>query len=232
MCERDLNSRQMRFVAAVAQGKTQRAAYEEAGYVCGGKPGTTARNARRLAQNPQVRAAIREMRRQVLPAPDIGACYQQLLTSALKLAETASDDKTRLGALQWAGATLEKIRKLKEAARTAEQATKPEGAEKPEEEREQIIAELRSIYASALPRGGGGTGSGKRRGGNSGCGSRRSAESGAELLAEIRRPREEEDPEPPAPQVRYIEKCISKPGHFPPRFVRIAVRTPPSPDAT
>ena len=174
MEDRDLSNRRMKFVLAVAEGRTQIAAYREAGYVCGGKPGTTARNARRLAQNPQVRAAIREMRRQVLPAADVGALYQQLLAAAFKLAETAKDDKTRLGALQWAGATLEKIRKLKEAARTAEQATKPEGAEKPEEEREQIIAELRSIYASALPRGGGGTGSGKRRGGNSGCGSRRS----------------------------------------------------------
>jgi hypothetical protein len=56
------------------------------------------------------------------------------------------------------------------------------------------------------------------------------AERGVELLEEIRAVAEVS--EPPAPQVRYIEKCISKPGHFPPRFVRIAVRTPPSPDAT
>src|SRR6516162_2671004 len=108
MRELDLNSRQMKFVAAVAQGKTYSAAYRDAGYLCNGRPATTARNARRLAQNPQVRAAIREMRRQVLPAADVGALYQQLLAAAFKLAETAEDDKTRLRALQWAGATLEK----------------------------------------------------------------------------------------------------------------------------
>src|SRR6516165_7545223 len=99
MRERDLNSRQMKFVAAVVQGKTQSAAYQEAGFICNGKPETTARNARRLAQNALVRAAIQEMRRQVLPAPDVGARYQQLLAAALKLAEMAKDDKTRLGAL-------------------------------------------------------------------------------------------------------------------------------------
>src|SRR5215471_21465163 len=100
MRERDLSSRQMKFVAAVAQGKTYGEAYQQAGYVCNGKATTTGRNARRLAQNPQVRAAIREMRQRVLPTPDVGALYQQLLAAALKLAETAQDDKTRLGALQ------------------------------------------------------------------------------------------------------------------------------------
>jgi hypothetical protein len=54
---------------------------------------------------------------------------------------------------------------------------------------------------------------------------------GTEILEEIRAV-EAEVPEPPAPQVRYVEKCISKPGHFPPRFVKIAVQTPPSRDAS
>jgi hypothetical protein len=224
MRERDLNSRQMKFVAAVVQGKTQSAAYQEAGFICNGKPETTARNARRLAQNALVRAAIQEMRRQVLPAPDVGARYQQLLAAALKLAEMAKDDKTRLGALQWAGATLEKIRKLEEAARTVEEARKPEVAKKTKKDPAQLIAELRSLYARALPR--------KAEEEIPAEADRDVAESAAKLLEEIRRPRKQEDPEPPAPQVRYVEKCISKPGHFPPRFVRIAVRTPPSPDAS
>jgi len=224
MRELDLNSRQMKFVAAVAQGKTYSAAYRDAGYLCNGRPATTARNARRLAQNPQVRAAIREMRRQVLPAADVGALYQQLLAAAFKLAETAEDDKTRLRALQWAGATLEKIRKLEEAARTVEEARKPEVAKKTKKDPAQLIAELRSLYARALPR--------KAEEEIPAEADRDVAESAAKLLEEIRRPRKQEDPEPPAPQVRYVEKCISKPGHFPPRFVRIAVRTPPSPDAS
>ena len=56
------------------------------------------------------------------------------------------------------------------------------------------------------------------------------AKSGAEILEEIRSA-EAEVPEPPAPQIRYIERGVSKPGHFP-QFEKIAVRTPPSSDAT
>jgi hypothetical protein len=69
------------------------------------------------------------------------------------------------------------------------------------------------ICQGASWEGGGGSGSGARGGG----------------VEEIRRPLEAEVPE--QPQFRYIEKCISKPGHFPPRFVQIAVHTPP-PEAT
>ena len=58
---------------------------------------------------------------------------------------------------------------------------------------------------------------------------RRWASSGTEILEEIG---PVEVSEPPTPQVRYLEKLISKPGHFPPKFVKIAVQTPPSPDAT
>jgi hypothetical protein len=189
----------------------------------------------------QVRAAIREMRRQVLPAPDVGALYQQLLAAALKLAETSKDDKTRLGALQGAGATLEKIRKLKEAARTAEEARKTQAARKPAEGRAEIIRELRLLYVKALP--------GKAEPSvleveteevieeerkleeTLAAGDGDVDESAAEFLEEIRAV-EAEVPEPPEPQVRYVEKCISKPGHFPPRFVRIAVQTPPALDAS
>jgi len=39
-------------------------------------------------------------------------------------------------------------------------------------------------------------------------------------------PMEAEVPKPPAPPVRYIEKLVSKPGHFPPQFVKIPVRKP------
>jgi hypothetical protein len=171
------------------------------------------------------------MRRQLLPAADVGALYQQLLAAALKLAETARDDKTRLGALHWAGSTLEKIRKLKEAARTADE------AKKPADERAEVIEELQRLFAKALP--------GKaddpvvermkdeqKLEETLAAGAGDEAASAAKLLEEIRHPREERDPDPPAVQVRYIEKCISKPGHFPPRFVKIAVRNPPSPDAS
>jgi hypothetical protein len=58
------------------------------------------------------------------------------------------------------------------------------------------------------------------------------AQSVAEFLEEIRQPppMEAEVSKPPAPQVRYIEKLVSPPGHFPPQFERVAVRTPPPPE--
>jgi hypothetical protein len=58
------------------------------------------------------------------------------------------------------------------------------------------------------------------------------ATSVAEFLEELRQaPRmEAEVPKPPAPQVRYIEKLVSKPGHFPPQFVKVPVRKPEEPE--
>ena len=51
------------------------------------------------------------------------------------------------------------------------------------------------------------------------------ARSVAGLLEEICQapPMEAEVTKVPAPQVGYIEKLVSKPGHFPPKFVKIAV---------
>ena len=58
------------------------------------------------------------------------------------------------------------------------------------------------------------------------------SKSGAELLAELRRvpPVEVGVTKPPAPQVRYTEKLVSPPGHFPQRFVRVVVPNPEGPE--
>jgi hypothetical protein len=232
MRERDLNSRQVKFVAAVARGKKYSVAYEEAGYVCNGKPGTVGRNARRLAQNAQVREAIREMRRQVLPAPDMLVLRQRALAVAIDLAETGKDEKSRLDVLQLAARELEKIRRLEEEAR------KPAGAKK---ERAEIIAELRSLYARALPKQAEEpvveSAEEERkleeilaaRDGEEGA---PPAESGAEILEEIREvapPEDVEVLEPSWPRVHYIEQVVSKPGEFPRRTVMRVVRTPSKP---
>ena len=37
------------------------------------------------------------------------------------------------------------------------------------------------------------------------------------------RPMEADVPKPPVPQVRYVERLVSEPGHFPPQFVKVAV---------
>jgi septal ring factor EnvC (AmiA/AmiB activator) len=125
----------------------------------------------------------------------------------LQLTVVAEDDKTRLRAAQWIAGEAEKSGKLKEEARKlrAEEVRKIE----------EILAAARDhgAAAEAAP----------------------PAKSAARsLLEEIRQapPMEVEVPKPPAPEVRYIEKLVSKPGHFPPQFVKIAVRTTPSSDET
>jgi hypothetical protein len=49
------------------------------------------------------------------------------------------------------------------------------------------------------------------------------AKSAAEILAEIRQatPSEQEVSRPTAPETRYVEKCVSPPGHFPPRLAKV-----------
>ena len=65
----NLNTRQRKFVTAVAQGETYAGAYRAAGYADNGKPVTTRRNAQRLVKNAKVRASIEEMRLELLPQP-------------------------------------------------------------------------------------------------------------------------------------------------------------------
>jgi hypothetical protein len=96
---RNLTTRQMKFVVAVAGGKTQTAAYKEAGYAANGKPRTTVRNARQLAQNAAVRASIREMQLQLLPAPDdMKAIYAHGLATIIQLSNSCEDSRVSLNA--------------------------------------------------------------------------------------------------------------------------------------
>jgi hypothetical protein len=58
------------------------------------------------------------------------------------------------------------------------------------------------------------------------------AKRAAEFLSEVRKepPVEQKVANPPAPEIQYIEKCVSPPGHFPPRFVKVPVRNPAGPE--
>jgi len=99
---RNLTSRQKKFIAAIAAGKTQTAAYKEAGYAANGKPRTTVRSARRLAQHAEVRAAIEEMQVQLLPDPgDVREIRAHAMGVIVRLSLEAEEEKVRLAAAQW-----------------------------------------------------------------------------------------------------------------------------------
>jgi hypothetical protein len=233
---RELTGKQEKFAVGVAIGKSQVDSYREAYTPTDPKAESVYKNARRTRKHPLVAQRIAELQVKLMPGPeDMRALYQHSLAVGLQLTVMAKDEKVRLSAARFVAAEAEKSRKLEEEVR------KPADRELAEEP-EEIIAELRCLYAQALP----GKAEPSVLEGETeevveeeerkleetlAAGDGDVAESAAEFLEEIRAV-EAEVPEPPEPQVLYVEKCISKPGHFPPRFVKIAVRNPPSPDAT
>ena len=107
----------------------------------------------------------------------------------------AEDDKTRLRAAQWIAGEAEKRGKLAEEARKFNK---------------EELAKLEEILTAARDR-------------QTAAEDEPPATSVAEFLEEIRQapPMEAEVPGPPGPEPRYEEKCVSPPGHFPPRFVKV-----------
>ena len=139
---RSLTFRQMKFAAAVAGGSGQTAAYKEAGYAANGKPRTTVRNARQLAQKSQVQEAIREMRQQLLPDPgDVRDLYTHAMGVMVELSLHSQDDRVRYQASAWireeTGKQIAEQEKLKGAMRPAS--------------REEVLGELRKLFEQHLP---------------------------------------------------------------------------------
>jgi hypothetical protein len=232
---RELTWKQEAFAAARAMGKSWADSYREAYEPSNPKAMSVYSNAARTRRNPLVARRIAELREHLIPAPVIRGLQQRALAAAVDLAETGEDDKARLGALQLAARELEKSRRLEEESR------KPKGEKNPGEERAEIIAELRDLYAKALPRKAeasvGERADDERKleeilAASDGEEGAPPAESGAEILEEIREvapPEDVEVLEPSGPRVHYIEEVVSKPGEFPRRTVMRVVRTPSKP---
>jgi hypothetical protein len=145
MPARELDARRLKFAAAVAQGKTYSAAYREAGYSANGKPTTVGRSAQKLSQNGRVREAIQKMRQQLLPDPgDVRDLHAHALGVVVELSLHSPDQRVRLQAATW---LREETGKLIEERKRLEQAVEPCEAQ----EQSVLVAELREIYAAALP---------------------------------------------------------------------------------
>jgi phage terminase small subunit len=144
---RSLTTRQRKFVAAVAAGKTQAGAYTAAGFAPNSSPKTAARDARRLAHKGEIRAAIEKMQLELLPQPkDLRAINEHAMAVIVRLSLEAEEEKVKLAAAQW----------LHEE--TGRQIAERERLEKIQQQRpvrrenqEGVIAELRMLYAKALP---------------------------------------------------------------------------------
>ena len=198
---RNLTGKQAKFAVGVAMGKSLADSYREAYEPSNPKAVSVYANARRARKHPLVARRIAELQVKLMPGPeDMKALYSHALAVGLQLTMVAEDDRTRLRAAQWIAGEAEKSGKLEEEARKLR-------AEDVRKIVENLGAAERTHEAAATE-------------------DAPPANRGAELLEEVRRApsMEAEVPKPPAPQVRYIEKLVSKPGHFPPRFVKVPVR--------
>jgi hypothetical protein len=137
-----LNVRQQQFASAVASGKSFRAAYAETYGTGNSQPQTVARNARRAAGNPKVKERIEALEAELLPGPcDVARLRGHALAVAVDISLHSADDKARLRAAEWLSAQVE------EAERRLAQAV----VVRPPDPRDEIIDQLRRLYAKALP---------------------------------------------------------------------------------
>jgi hypothetical protein len=217
----EMTAREQRFAALLLE-TTKVDAYGQAGYSQKGSRAMQTVDAYRLSKRPKVqREVARLLRQRAFPADDYKRLQETAIAGLMEMFLYDANSRVRLKAgsmlLAYAGAGLKlhpepsaKERAFDEitqyiAARKHEEAMgrEPEQAlmgEPAEEETELLVG----VATEDAP----------------------PAKSGAEILEELRQvpPMEAEAPKPLAPQVRYIEKLVSKPGHFPAQFVKVAVR--------
>jgi hypothetical protein len=196
---RNLTGKQAKFALSVSMGKSLADSYREAYEPSDPKAVSVYSNSRRTRRHPLVARRIAELQVKLMPGPeDMKALYSHALAVALQLTVAGEDDKVRLRAAQWIAGEAVKSGKLEEEARKLRT--------------EDVRKIVENLGAAARDHEAGAEGAPP-------------ANRGAELLEEIRQapPLEAEVPKPPAPQVRYVERLVSKPGHFPPQFVKVAV---------
>ena len=198
---RNLTGKQAKFALSVAMGKSLADSYREAYEPTNPKAASVYSNARRARKHAGIVRRIAELQVRLLPGPeDMKALYQHALAVATQLTLLGEDERVRLRAAQWIGGEAEKRGKLAEEARRL---------------RDEDIEKLADILAKA-----------DRPPDAPTTKDETLAKGGAEILAELRRAAsvQQEVPKPHAPEIRYVEKCVSPAGHFPPRFVRVPVR--------
>jgi hypothetical protein len=191
---RNLTGKQAKFALGVAVGKSLADSYREAYEPTNPTAVSVYSNARRARKHPAIARRIAELQVKLLPGPED---MKALYDHALAVATQL----TILG-------EDDRVR-LRAAQWIAAEAEKSEKlAEEARKLRDEDLAKLREILGAPAAE------------------YESPAKRAAEFLAEVRnaRPVEQAASKPPAPETQYIEKCVSPPGHFPPKFVKVPVR--------
>jgi hypothetical protein len=204
---RNLTGKQAKFALGVAMGKSLADSYRESYSPANPKATSVYSNARRARKHAGIARRIAELQVKLMPGPeDMKALYQHALAVATQLTVLGEDDKVRLRAAQWIAGEAEKSGKLADEARKL---------------REEDLEKLREILAGA-----------DRNYVAPAAEYESPAKNAAAVMAEVRQaaPVQQDDSKPPAPTIRYVEKCLSRPGEFPARFVKVPVRDSKGPE--
>jgi hypothetical protein len=214
----ELTVKERAFAQLIIEG-TKTAAYRKV-YSAEGKAATQAVNAYKLSKKPKIKAEVaRLLRQRECPGDDYARIRDLAVAGLTEIFLQEPDPRLRMKAgsilLAYADAGLKLHPEPSAKERAYDEITEYIAAGKYEEaigREQELIVEpaeeetepLVVVAAEEAP----------------------PPNRGAELLREIRQapPMEAEVPKPPAPQVRYIERLVSKPGHFPPQFVKVPVR--------
>jgi hypothetical protein len=197
---RNLTGKQAKFALSVAMGKSLADSYREAYEPANPTAVSVYSNARRARKHPGIARRIAELQVRLLPGPEDMKALYQHSLAVATQLTLLSEDDKVC------------LRAAQWIASEAEKRGKL--AEEARKLRAEDLEKLREILRAPAAEG------------------EAPAKSAAEILAELRQapPVEQEDPKPAAPKIHYVEKRVSPPGHFPPRFVRVPVRNAAGPE--
>jgi hypothetical protein len=188
---RNLTGKQAKFAMSVALGKSLADSYREAYEPTNPAAVSVYSNARRARKHPAIARRIAELQVRLLPGPEDMRALYGHSLSVALQLTVLSED--------------DKVR-LHAAQWLAGEAEKREKiAEEARKLRDEDLEELQAILDAPAAE------------------DETPTKSAAEILAELRQeaPVKQQVPKPPAPEIRYKEKCVSPPGHFPVKFAKV-----------
>ena len=191
---RSLTGKQAKFALGVAMGKSLADSYREAYEPANPAAVSVYSNARRARKHFGIARRIAELQVKLLPGPEDMQALYQHALAVATQLTLLSED--------------DKVR-LRAAQWIASEAEKrAKLAEEARKIRDEDLEELQAILDAPTAEDDAPT------------------KSVAEILFELRgeAPVKQETSKPPATETRYVEKLVSRPGHFPPKSVRVPVR--------
>ena len=197
---RNLTGKQSKFALSVALGKSLADSYREAYEPANPTAVSVYSNARRARKHPGIARRIAELEVKLLPGPEDMQALYQHALAVATQLTLLSED--------------DKVR-LRAAQWLASEAEKRgKLAEEASKLRDEDLDEIQAILDARTAE------------------DETQAKSTAAILAQLRQePRvQQQASKPAAPETRYVEKLVSRPGHFPAKFVKVPARNPAEPE--